>query len=110
LNATLPLDRADSYRATQKSQLSKELRFVSTVDEQRFAKIKEIVCDVLELDEDEVTETSLFAEDHGADSLRAIEILASLEKEFRVVIDQAEMSRMVNLKGVHEVISEAAGW
>lgn len=83
---------------------------MSTIDEQRDAKLKEIVCDILELDEDEVTETSLFNEDHGADSLRAIEILASLEKEFGVVIDQAELARMVNLKGVREVVGEAAGW
>ncbi|MGC4746950.1 acyl carrier protein [Micromonospora sp. DT201] len=81
-----------------------------TVDEQRDAKLKDLVCEILELDEDEVSETSLFAEDHGADSLRAIEILASLEKEFGVVIDQSELARMVNLKGVREVVAEAAGW
>ncbi|MET8093894.1 acyl carrier protein [Micromonospora sp. NPDC005220] len=78
--------------------------------QERFARIKEIVCDVLELDEDEVTEESLFKEEHDADSLRAIEILASLEKAFKVDIDQAELSRMVNLKGVYEVVSESAGW
>lgn len=83
---------------------------MSTVDEQRDVKLKEIVCEILELEEDEVSETSLFNEDHGADSLRAIEILASLEKEFGVVIDQSEMARMVNLKGVREVVGEAAGW
>lgn len=74
------------------------------------AKIKEIVCEILELDEDEVTDTSLFLEDHSADSLRAIEILASLEKEFKIVIDQEELARMVNLDGVYEVVGEAAGW
>jgi len=73
----------------------------------RAIRIKEIVCEILELEDDEVTETSLFSEDHGADSLRAIEILASLEKEFNVVIDQAELARMVNLEGVYAVISEA---
>ena len=73
----------------------------------RQAKIKSIVCDILELDDDEVTGTSLFKEDHDADSLRAIEILASLEKEFHVVIDQSELSRMVNLEGVHTVVAEA---
>jgi acyl carrier protein len=81
---------------------------VATVTAETAEKIKEIVCDVLEIEEDEVTETSLFGEDHGADSLRAIEILASLEKELGVVIDQSELSRMVNLKGVHEVVAEAA--
>ncbi|MBH5335544.1 acyl carrier protein [Streptomyces pactum] len=83
---------------------------MANVTAERAATIKEIVCEILELEEDEVTETSLFREDHGADSLRAIEILASLEKEFKVTIDQAELSRMVNLKGVYEVVSESAGW
>ncbi|UGY94191.1 acyl carrier protein [Streptomyces gobiensis] len=80
----------------------------SAIDE-RFGKIKEIVCEILELEEDEVTPDGLFKEEYGADSLRAIEILAALEKEFGVVIDQAELSRMVNLLGVAEVVGEAAG-
>ncbi|MFJ9691425.1 acyl carrier protein [Kitasatospora sp. NPDC101183] len=78
--------------------------------DERFAEIKEIVCDILEIEEDEVTETSLFKEEHDADSLRAIEILAALEKRFGVVIDQAELARMVHLKGVYEVVAESAGW
>ncbi|MCP2167074.1 acyl carrier protein [Goodfellowiella coeruleoviolacea] len=71
------------------------------------ARIKRLVCDILELSEDEVTDTSRFAEDHGADSLRAIEILAALEKEFRIVIDQEEMANMVNLRGVEDVVVRA---
>jgi len=75
----------------------------------RNAEIKDMVCDILELDSDELTEASLFKEDHDADSLRAIEILAALEKRFGVVIDQAELARMVNLAGVYEVVAEAVG-
>jgi acyl carrier protein len=87
--------------------VTREWNDMTTSAESRTEKIKEIVCDILELEEDEVTETSLFS-DHGADSLRAIEILAALEKEFKVTIDQAELGRMVNLKGVEEVVDEAA--
>ncbi|MER6285056.1 acyl carrier protein [Streptomyces sviceus] len=78
------------------------------LDAERKQEIKEIVCDILEIDEDEVTETSLFKEEHDADSLRAIEILAALERTQRVTIDQAELSRMVNLEGVYAVVAEAA--
>jgi acyl carrier protein len=81
---------------------------VTTAIDARTAKIKEVVLDILELEDDEVTDTSLFAADHGADSLRAIEILASLEKEFGIVIDQAELPRMVNLQAVYTVVGEAA--
>ncbi|MFC9297979.1 acyl carrier protein [Streptomyces sp. NPDC057011] len=80
---------------------------VSELAAERKQEIKEIVCDILEIDEDEVTEVSLFKEDHDADSLRAIEILAALERTQHVTIDQAELARMVNLVGVYAVVSEA---
>lgn len=83
---------------------------MSTELAERTETIKEIVCDILEIEEDEVTQTSLFKEDHNADSLRAIEILAALEKQFGVVINQSELPRMVNIEGVYQVVSEAAGW
>ncbi|GGV78711.1 acyl carrier protein [Streptomyces griseoloalbus] len=79
----------------------------TAIDTDSQTRIKEIVCDVLELEEDEVTDSSLFKEDHGADSLRAIEILAGLEKEFKVTIEQSELERMVNLDGVYAVVGEA---
>lgn len=78
--------------------------------DERLETIKEIVCDILEIEEEEVTEVGLFKEEYNADSLRAIEILAALEKEFGVVINQSELPRMVNLKGVYEVVAEPAGW
>jgi len=76
------------------------------VDGQR-ERVREIVCTVLEIDTDALTGQSLFKEEHGADSLRAIEILAMLEKTFSVDIDQAELSRMINLDGVCQVVAEA---
>ncbi|GAB3238080.1 hypothetical protein GCM10027447_37560 [Glycomyces halotolerans] len=70
-------------------------------------KIKFLICDILELDADEVTDTSLFKEDHDADSLLAIEIVASLEKTFNITIEQSQMARMVNLDGIYAVVAEA---
>ncbi|NEB40849.1 acyl carrier protein [Streptomyces sp. SID14515] len=81
---------------------------MTTTASDRRSVIKEIVCDILEIEEDEVTDTSLFIDDHGADSLRAIEILASLEKEFSITIDQSELTRMINLEAVHQVVAEAS--
>ncbi|APE24987.1 MULTISPECIES: acyl carrier protein [Streptomyces] len=73
--------------------------------EQR-AQIKEIVCEILEIEPAEVTDTSLFKEDHNADSLGSIEILSSLERTFQIEIDQTELVRMVNLDGVVAVVQE----
>lgn len=78
-----------------------------TIDDDRGRQIKDIVCEILEIESDEVSATSLFKEDHGADSLRAIEILAALERTFNITIDQAELGRMVNLDGVLDVVNEA---
>nr|URG41740.1 Pep11 [Streptomyces sp. NAK02211] len=88
----------------------KEVTNVTMTTDENFAKIKEIVCDILELEEEEVTTEGLFNEEYGADSLRAIEILSSLEREFGVVIDQTELVRMTNLQGVYDVLAETAGW
>jgi acyl carrier protein len=77
------------------------------VDTEARAQIKEIVCDVLEIEPDEMTDTSRFKEDHEADSMGAIEILSQLERAFGIDIDQAELARMVNLDGVVTVVGEA---
>jgi acyl carrier protein len=83
---------------------------VAAVSDDDRKRIAEIVSEILEIDLDELTETSLFIEDHDADSLRAIEILSSLEREFGIVIDQSELARMVNLEGIYEVVSKSEGW
>lgn len=71
-------------------------------------QIKSVVCEILELEESEVSETSRFKEDHHADSLRAIEILATLEKTYAIKIPQAEMAKMTNLLGVFDVVQRAS--
>jgi acyl carrier protein len=68
-------------------------------------RIGELVSEILEINQQEMSAVSLFKEDHGADSLRAIEILASLEREFQIEIDQAELAKMVNLQGIYDVVS-----
>ena len=80
---------------------------VCMTGEARTEKIRWIVCEILEIDPADMMPTSLFKEDHEADSLRAIEILAALERNFSVTIDQTELSRMVNLEGVSAVVTEA---
>jgi acyl carrier protein len=71
-------------------------------------RITKLVADILEIDSDQMTDTSLFKEDHEADSLRAIEILASLEREFRIEIDQADLAKMVNLQGIYDVVADSS--
>ncbi|THA74586.1 acyl carrier protein [Streptomyces sp. A0592] len=69
--------------------------------------VRAIITDILELDDDELTGTSLFIEDHGADSLGAIEILSRIEKELGVVIPQDDLVKLVHLDAVLEVLATA---
>lgn len=75
-------------------------------DEDR-SKIKEIVCEILEIDSSEMTDVSRFKEDHEADSLGSIEILSALERQMDIEIDQDQLARMVNLDGVVAVVADA---
>ncbi|GAB2789504.1 acyl carrier protein [Amycolatopsis magusensis] len=73
-------------------------------------QIRAIVCEHLELEPDQLTETSLFVEEHEADSLALMDVLAALERTFGVSIDQAQFSRMTDLRNVYGVVAESARW
>ncbi|MFC4014148.1 acyl carrier protein [Nonomuraea purpurea] len=77
---------------------------------ERFEQLREIVAEVLELEPEEVADGGDFVEEYDADSLRAIEILARIEKSWKVEIPQAELNEMRNLKAVYEVVARYAGW
>jgi acyl carrier protein len=85
----------------------KEKEVMTTVTVDQRTKARDIICDILEIDTGEITETSLFIEDHDADSMRLIEILSGLEMAFGVTIPQSEIPRMVNLASVYDVLGEA---
>jgi acyl carrier protein len=78
-------------------------------DDARWAELRDIVAEVLEIEPEELTETGDFVEVYEADSLRAIEILARIEKKYRVDIPQPELAEMRNLKMVREVVARYAG-
>jgi len=82
----------------------------TAINQSKMDELREIAVEVLEVEDDEMTETSMFIEDHDADSLRAIEILARIEKKYKVDIPQAELPNMVNLQAVYEVVARYAGW
>jgi len=82
----------------------------SLIVAERMNKMREMVADILEVDLSEVTDTSDFQKDHEADSLRAIEILARIEEEYKIEIPQDKLAKMTNLTEVYEVVKEYAGW
>jgi acyl carrier protein len=71
---------------------------------ERAREIRSVVCRVLEVDDERVTETALFVDDLGADSMKLLELLANLEIEFDVEVDESEFERLINLRGVYDVL------
>lgn len=82
---------------------------MSASSQERVAEIRGVLADVLEVDESRIGEDTLFKEDLDADSMKLIEVLARLEIEYDVEIDESELDRMVNLRGVCEVLAQAIG-
>ncbi|PYQ16466.1 MAG: polyketide-8 synthase acyl carrier protein [Acidobacteria bacterium] len=74
-----------------------------TLDEAQVAKIRTLIAEIIEVEEDQIGSQTRF-EDLGADSLRAIEIMAELEKTFGVSIHQDRLAEMTTLQGVCAVM------
>jgi acyl carrier protein len=72
---------------------------------ERLETLRDIVSTVLELEPGELSDTGDFAEDYDADSLRAIELLARIEKHFKIDLPQTELPNMANLKAVDEIVA-----
>ncbi|SFQ25914.1 acyl carrier protein [Amycolatopsis arida] len=80
---------------------------MNAVVARRADEIRQVVCRVLEVDTGRVRETDHFVDDLEADSMKLIELLANLEIEFDVEIDEDALDRLVTLRGVYEVLTEA---
>lgn len=75
-----------------------------TQHETQMKELREIVSDVLEMEPEELSDSGDFIDDYEADSLRAIEILARIDKRYKVEIPQTELPQLRNLKAVHEAL------
>lgn len=71
-----------------------------------FEKIKELIVESLEIEEDQVTMEASFKEDLKVDSLDLFEMVMSLEDEFDVEIPTEELEKMVTVGDVVKYIEE----
>ena len=55
-----------------------------------FEKLKKIIVDVLNVDENEITMDTTFIDDLGADSLDVFQIVMGIEEEFDIQIEAEE--------------------
>ncbi len=67
---------------------------MATVEE----RVKKIVVEQLGVKEDEVTNSSSFVDDLGADSLDTVELVMALEEEFSVEIPDEEAEKITTIQ------------
>jgi acyl carrier protein len=66
-----------------------------------FEKIKDILVDQLDVNEDSITLESVITDDLGADSLDVVDLVMSLEEEFDVEIPDEEIE---SIKTVEDIV------
>ncbi len=74
-----------------------------------FEKLKEIIVDVLNVSEDEITEETTFIDDLGADSLDIFQIIMGIEEAFDIEIPTEEAEKISTVGDAVERIKMALG-
>ena len=72
-----------------------------------FEKLKKIIAEVLNVDEEEITMETTFMDDLGADSLDIFQIIMGLEEDFDIEIANEEAENIVTVADAVEQIKKA---
>ena len=72
-----------------------------------FEKLRDIIVEVLNVDENEVTMESTFVDDLGADSLDVFQIIMGIEEEFDIEIPAESAEQVTTVEEAVEMIKNA---
>ena len=72
-----------------------------------FEKLKKIIAEVLNVDEEEITMETTFVDDLGADSLDIFQIIMGIEEEFDIEIANEYAEHIVTVSDAVEEIKNA---
>lgn len=69
-----------------------------------FEKVRDIIVDQLNVDEDEVVMDASFIDTLGADSLDLVELMIAMEEEFEMTIPEEDIDKISTVGNVVEYI------
>jgi len=72
-------------------------------------KIKKIICEQLEVSEEDVVPEASFVDDLGADSLDQVELIMAMEEEFDISISDEEAEKIITVRNAIEYIEQSKG-
>jgi acyl carrier protein len=70
-------------------------------------KVKKIICEQLDVPEENIVLTASFVDDLGADSLDQVELIMAMEEEFNVSIPDEDAEKIKTVNDAVEYISKA---
>ncbi|CAM1380835.1 acyl carrier protein [Fretibacterium fastidiosum] len=65
--------------------------------EEVLARLKEIITDRLDVEEDQIVPEATFVEDLGADSLDIVELIMGIEEEFDIEIPDEDAEKLTSV-------------
>ncbi len=65
--------------------------------------IRKLIADIIEMEPDEIGPDANLVEDLGMDSMMALEILAALEKKFKIKLPEEELPKITTLNRAIEL-------
>lgn len=68
--------------------------------------LREIIAKVIEMEPDKITMDAGFVEDLGMDSMMALEILAAIEKKYKIQVPEEKLTQLKNLKEAIKLTQE----
>jgi acyl carrier protein len=72
-------------------------------------KVKEIICEQLNVSAEDVVPEASFVDDLGADSLDQVELIMAMEEEFDISIPDEDAEKIATVKDALEYIKKASG-
>lgn len=68
--------------------------------------MRALVAEILETEPGEIKADAKFVKDLGMDSMMALEILAGIEKKYRIVIPEDMLSKFIDLSTTIKLVTE----
>ena len=67
-------------------------------------EVKKLIAEVTEREPEEITDTALFAEELGVDSLMAMEVMVAVDKKYKINIPEDEFAKIKNVNDTVVVV------
>lgn len=78
-----------------------------TIDAKKLEnELRSLIAEIVEIEPKKITPEANFVEDLGMDSMMALEVLASIEKKYKLRIPEENLTKITSLNKVVEIVNK----